>query len=71
MAGENQSPVYVPISAGDRLFQGEILANVVERVVSGSGEKLGAREIVHPFAVLVTQDCDLEQDHRARSKRNN
>jgi hypothetical protein len=60
--------IYASIDDGDRLFMGEILSNVVERQVV-SGEASGDfefREDPHPFAVIVSQDCDLEQDAHAR-----
>lgn len=64
---------YTAITENDRLYQGEILANVVERVVrwirrtEEGDDDFGIDEIVHPYAVIVTQDCDLEQDARARA----
>lgn len=51
------------------LRQGEILTNVRHLVLDvrtlGQAEN-EYEEIVHPFAVVLTQDCDLEQDHRVR-----
>jgi len=62
---------YSAPSASERLFQGEILSNVVERSVkctstAGSAAEFGLVEITHPHAVLLTQDCDLLQDSNAR-----
>ncbi len=61
-------PIYARVEDGDRLFMGEILGNVIERQVV-TGEAPGAfesREEEHSFAVVVSQDCDLEQDDNAR-----
>jgi len=51
-----------------RLCQGDILRDVhwVERVAEGSGVIEVAR-VVFPLAIVLTQDCDLEQDHRFRT----
>jgi hypothetical protein len=51
------------------LRQGEILTNV--RLLNVRLETLGtdalaADTITHPFAVILTQDCDLEQDYHKR-----
>lgn len=50
------------------LRQGEILANVVELQITLScitdihaDRTYSAKPIIHPFAVIVSQDCDLEQ----------
>lgn len=52
-----------------RLCQGDILRDVnwVEYVAEGEGLIEVAR-VVFPLAIVLTQDCDLEQDHRFRSK---
>jgi hypothetical protein len=51
------------------LRQGEILATVVRTRVDpttiGTGE-LAYGEVEHRLAVILTQDCDLEQDHKVR-----
>jgi hypothetical protein len=62
---------YVPIKGGDRLHQGEVVSNIVERLVrfmqrTAGGDEFGFDEVMHPFAVILTQDCDLEQDAKAR-----
>ena len=56
--------VYCPSVEGDRLHQGEVLGAVWERRVSlhpETGEP-ELEEVEHPYAVVSTQDCDLEQD---------
>ena len=52
------------------LRQGEVLSNVVElrlapECLAPDAEPLFER-IVHPYAIVLTQDCDLHWDHRAR-----
>jgi hypothetical protein len=50
------------------LRQGEILSNMRQleaESVEGSGE-FSARPIIHPFAVILSQDCDLEWDYQNR-----
>ncbi len=64
---------YTSCADATRLFQGEILSNVVERGVRWTGrdehggDDFGLAEVVHPYAVIVTQDCDLEQHAAARA----
>ncbi len=52
------------------LRQGEILSNVVQSQLSlasvGGPPEVDFKH--HPFAVLLTQDCDLEQDFDAKQK---
>ncbi len=59
--------IYSAVAATDRLYQGEILRNVVERLVKRVGDDFAAEDLIHPYAVVLTQDCDLEQDHNARA----
>lgn len=63
-------PSYTRSPQSGALRQCEILANVVEvRVSIGSLDATGELEIeerVHPLAIVVTQDCDLLWDYRAR-----
>jgi hypothetical protein len=51
------------------LLQGELLSNVIQFRLDlqtlGTPEVSG-RSFVHPYAVTLTQDCDLEQDFKAR-----
>lgn len=62
-----------PSGVDDALRQGEILTNVVELQIRlesiGSVESdrvYTAKPNEHPFAVIVSQDCDLEQDFNFR-----
>lgn len=53
----------------NRLCQGDILRDVfwLEHVTEEAGIIEVAR-IVFPLAIVLTQDCDLEQDHRFRGE---
>ena len=52
-----------------RLCQGDILRDVhwVEYVAEASGI-IEVSRIVFPLAIVLTQDCDLEQEHRFRTE---
>ena len=62
---------YAAVQVGERLYQGEIVEGLIQ--VRQTLETIGANgplrldEIVHPFAIVMTQDCDLEQDFCLRS----
>ena len=57
-----------PVDAA--ILQGELLFNVVEFRVKPEtiGADLEVDEVVHPLALVVTQDCDLDLDHKARAQ---
>ena len=60
--------IYNPSPAAGSLRQGEILTGVVQSVLTL--ESVGTEQpeidfITHPFCVIATQDCDLEQDFKA------
>jgi hypothetical protein len=62
--------IYASIVAGEPLRQGEVLTGVIQR--RRSFRSLGENnpeleEIQHPYVLVVSQDCDLEQDHRQRT----
>jgi hypothetical protein len=64
--------VYSPSAKGGALRQSEILGNVTQAHLAIESVRNGeaAPQIlpkVHPFAVVMTQDCDLEQDFNART----
>ena len=64
-------PIYVPSVVGGALRQGELLSNIVEaridfETLRQAQDELALEEKVHPLAVVLTQDCDLEWDHKAR-----
>jgi len=62
--GEGEVQVYLPAAVGDRLRQGEIICDLTQALRTGPET---VDELAHPFAVVLTQDCDLEQDHTART----
>lgn len=62
--------IYAPSNQG-ALRQCEIISDLLEPIVEpGSIRDQGdgplVRRQMHPFAVVVSQDCDLEQDFQAR-----
>lgn len=68
----NSTHAYLSSTGVTRLYQGEILSNVVERLVkrttdADGGDDFGFNEIVHPYVVVLAQDCDLEQDANGRA----
>ena len=69
----NQEPeIYRPSPNEGALRQGEILANVIELRVTIDSLKAGGSpdlsRIIHPYAMVVSQDCDLAQDFIEREK---
>ncbi len=60
-------PIYEKSNPTDRLRQGEVLTTVQRGVLVLQSDPPVVDLQVFAFAVLVTQDCDLEQDHAARS----
>jgi len=61
------SPIYLP-SAEGRFHQGEILANVKQYVVAeqSDGKITSWKAIKFDICVVVSQECDLEQDFKIR-----
>lgn len=63
---------YVAVAFGERLYQGEILTGLVrvrQSLDSIGLEDIGVDEVVHPYLIVMTQDCDLAQDATARELR--
>ena len=60
-------PIKVRIGREPRIRQGDVYRDVkfVESVIEEEGVIRVAR-IIFPFVVVLTQDCDLEQDYKAR-----
>jgi hypothetical protein len=60
------------LSSNGSLRQGEILSNLkqykfnIEKLRSGENF---IEPIIHPFAVVITQDCDCEQDFKVRQNK--
>ena len=60
----------VPPPAGP-IFQTELLSNVVEwrvkiETIVASAATVQVEEFIHPLAIVMTQDCDVALDHKAR-----
>ena len=61
---------YLPLSDG-ALRQGEILSNLKRFKLNLESLRLGkplVEPIIHSFAIVVTQDCDCEQDFKKRQE---
>ena len=74
LAAEPTVPIYFRSPTSAPLRTGEILSGVIQH--RRSFKSLGLEnpvieEIKHPYSVVVTQDCDLEQDYFAREKAKN
>lgn len=65
-----EGQIYVPSESGGALRQGEILSDLIQRKVVPSPPASGATPIVeeatHPYAIVLSQDCDLDWDFKAR-----
>src|SRR5688572_29185095 len=53
------------------LRQGEIISNLVQRFGNAdsiiAGEQTTFKELSHPLAIIVSQDCDLDLEYKARN----
>lgn len=62
---------YRPSPQGGPLFQGEIVANLIQARLElasiGPGLSPVVNLVTHPYAVVLTQDCDLESDFMLRT----
>jgi hypothetical protein len=64
--------IYQPSIIDSPLRQGEILSNVIQYKLDPSTlspedtESSLAQQILHSYAIIVTQDCDLDWDYRSR-----
>lgn len=60
--------IYRPSDQG-RLRQGEILSGVFQYKLNPATIEADEKkflEIIHPIAIILTQDCDLESDYKLR-----
>lgn len=65
------SPYRAMVLAASPLRQGEILTDLEQfrlNVASLATGMATGKPFKHPFAMVLTQDCDLEQDYRVRSQ---
>ena len=63
-------PILYRLSSDGALRQGEILADVIQSRLNVDSVRQGgallADLVTHPYAVVLSQDCDLEQDYKRR-----
>lgn len=70
---EQKGPAfYVPSTQGGPFRQSEILSNVLQYCIAveslGDEEGLDLVPVLHGLAIIVSQDCDLEQDFKQRQR---
>ncbi|MGB3494679.1 MAG: hypothetical protein WBA57_18270 [Elainellaceae cyanobacterium] len=68
--------IYKASDQGFSLRQGEILTGVVQynpviNEISKESQELSFTPIIHPYAIVITQDCDLDWDYKARGVNSN
>lgn len=69
---EEHQAVYRPSPAEGRVWQGEILENLVQiklSIENIEGNEEGTIDVIpvtHELVLVMSQDCDLEQDHDRR-----
>jgi hypothetical protein len=71
-----EQAIYQPSNKDTSLRQGEILTNVTQYNVDPAALlleqpdiSLSVNQITHPYAIVVTQDCDLDWDYKARAEK--
>jgi hypothetical protein len=71
-AQDDGPPIYIASEAEGRIWQGEILENLVqivptvETVQASQPDHFEVVPILHEFSIVLSQDCDLFQDHDRR-----
>lgn len=68
--------IYLGSDKGSSLRQGEILTGVFQYnpvidEIPKESQELSFTPIFHPYAIVITQDCDLDWDYKARVTNNN
>lgn len=66
---EEAKKIYEIVPDDSPLRQGEILTNVTQIIIdlkSISDELKSVTPIIHPIAIVVSQDCDLDWDFKAK-----
>ncbi|MCL1467379.1 hypothetical protein [Argonema galeatum] len=63
--------IYQPSNKNASLRQGEILTGVAQYnpvlgELSPDAQEVSFDMVIHPYAIVVTQDCDLDWDYKAR-----
>jgi len=64
--------VFSPSPSDGVLHQGEVVTDVIQVQVRAASLALGGGDLdleekVHPYALILTQDCDLDWDYKARA----
>lgn len=68
--------IYQASDKGSSLRQGEIVTGVVQYnpvidEIPKELQELSFTPIIHPYSIVITQDCDLDWDYKARGINNN
>lgn len=68
--------IYLASDKSSSLRQGEIVTGVVQYnpvidEIPKEFQELSFTPIIHPYAIVITQDCDLDWDYKARGTNNN
>lgn len=68
-----KSPIYRASVSSEALRQGEILTGVIQFKPipdrsSPSFDNIQFAQIIHPYGIIVSQDCDLDWDYKARQE---
>lgn len=68
--------IYQASNQSSSLRQGEILTGVIQynpiiNEIPKESQDLSFMPIIHPYAIVVTQDCDLDWDYKTRGTNNN
>lgn len=58
--------IYRPAPSNGALRQGEILTDLAQLIPEAIGGEVEYLIRIHPFAIVMSQDCDLDLDYRAR-----
>lgn len=66
----DKAPIYKASDSKSPLRQGEILTNITQYKPTNfndeSSTDIDFQPLIHPYAIIVTQDCDLDWDYKAR-----
>ncbi len=62
---------WIASPAAGAILQSELLSNIIEyrarvETIAGTAADVEFEEVTHPLVVVMTQDCDLDLDHKGR-----
>src|SRR3989338_10192025 len=58
---------FYELHASERICQGDLLTNMKLKIaLKVENDKIQAQDLILPYAVIISQDCDLEQDKKSR-----